>query len=42
MDISFSSLDDITSCVMNGGFASDMFFIERDVRQGDPLSPYSC
>ena len=31
---------DISSCVMNNGFASDIFDIKRGVRQGDPLSPY--
>ena len=31
---------DITSSVMNGGFSSGYFNIERGVRQGDPLSPY--
>ena len=31
---------DISSCVMNNGFASELFKIKRGVRQGDPLSPY--
>ena len=30
----------IQSCVINNGFASDFFALERRVRQGDPLSPY--
>ena len=30
----------ISSCVMNNGFASDLFEIKRGVREGDPLSPY--
>ena len=30
----------IQSCVINNGFASDFFALERGVRQGDPLSPY--
>ena len=30
----------IFSCVMNNGFASDLFEIKRGVCQGDPLSPY--
>ena len=31
---------DISSCVMNNGFASDLFEIKHGVHQGDPLSPY--
>ena len=31
---------DISSCVMNNGFASEIFQIKRRVRQGDLLSPY--
>ena len=31
---------DISSCIINNGFASDIFDVERGVRQGDPLSPY--
>ena len=30
----------ISSCVMNMGFASDLFQIKRGVREGDPLLPY--
>ena len=30
----------IQSCVINNGTASDYFNLERGVRQGDPLSPY--
>ena len=32
--------NDISSCVSNNGVHSDFFALERDVRQGDPLSPY--
>ena len=32
---------DISSCIMNNGFASDIFYVKRRVRQGDPLSPIS-
>ena len=31
---------DISSFVMNSGFASEPFEIKRGVRQGDPLFPY--
>ena len=31
---------DISSCVMNNGFATPLFKLSRGVRQGDPLSPY--
>ena len=31
---------DISSCVMDNGFASELYEIKRGVRQGDPLSPY--
>ena len=29
----------VSSCVMNNGFASNYFAVDRGVRQGDPLSP---
>ena len=29
-----------SSCVINNGFFTDFFTIERSCRQGDPLSPY--
>ena len=30
----------ISGCVLNNGFSTAPFEIQRDVRQGDPLSPY--
>ena len=32
--------NDISSCIMNGGFTSGHFNVTNGVRQGDPLSPY--
>ena len=44
MDLnSFSGLTfykNIQSCVINNGFISDHFFLERGVRQCDPVFPY--
>ena len=30
----------VSSCILNNGFFSESFWLERGVRQGDPLSPY--
>ena len=30
---------DISNCVLNNGFTTDLFSVRRGVRQGDPLSP---
>ena len=32
----------IESCVLNNGWSSNFFKLERGVRQGCPLSPYLC
>ena len=32
--------NNVQSCVINNGFTSDYFTLERGVRQGDPLSPH--
>ena len=29
----------ISSCILNNGFTTDLFCVHRGVRQGDPLSP---
>ena len=35
-----SLYSNISSCVLNNGFATQMFEVRRGVRQGDPLSAY--
>ena len=32
--------NDIESCVINNGYSSSVFTLQRGVRQGCPLSPY--
>ena len=32
--------NNISSCVINNGFSTQPFVVERGVRQGDPLSAY--
>ena len=32
--------NNIQSCVINNGVSCNFFTLDRDVRQGDPLSPY--
>jgi len=32
-------LTNISSCVLNNGFTTDLFQVRRGVRQSDPLSP---
>ena len=34
-----TSCTDISSCVLNNGFTTDLFPVRLGVRQGDPLSP---
>ena len=36
----YTFYNNISSCVINSGFSTQPFAVERGVRQGDPLSAY--